>query len=361
MRPTSAIEAGATTMVVERWESGSDFELTQATGPASFPWTGRPHSLWGSGRDAIRGLLEWGRDEFGWQRMLMPSYFCQDVVGSTTRSAHVELYHWAPTESRRDPVEPDRSDVVFVPAMFGVPPAVAVSGDGVLVEDHSHDLLASHAFASRADYAIASLRKTLPLPDGGVLWSPAGREIPASPMMTPAHGEAVLQRLSAMTLKQLYLAGADVNKDGYRAVGIEGERRLAAGPISGISSFSEARLDSLPVDSWREIRAANLGTLRAALAADDRLEWLDVPFSAIALFEDHATRESVRQALIASRIYPSVLWPLDQPAVSWIPAEHVELSRRMLSIHVDHRYSAEDMLHVSGALREGLDRACAAA
>ena len=42
----------------------------------------------------------------------------------------------------------------------------------ILVEDHAHDPASAWATTSTADYAFSSLRKTLPVPDGAILWSP---------------------------------------------------------------------------------------------------------------------------------------------------------------------------------------------
>ena len=48
----------------------------------------------------------------------------------------------------------------------------------VLLEDHSHDPVSGWAQSSRADYAFSSLRKTMPVPDGAILWSPLGHPLP---------------------------------------------------------------------------------------------------------------------------------------------------------------------------------------
>jgi hypothetical protein len=45
------------------------------------------------------------------------------------------------------------------------------ASEWLLVEDHSHDPFSPWAVGSSADYAFCSLRKTLPVPDGGLLWS----------------------------------------------------------------------------------------------------------------------------------------------------------------------------------------------
>lgn len=338
-----------------RWECGSDFGLTQEAGVAELPWAAHPHSLWGSGRDAIRGLFDWGRATQGWKRLLMPSYFCQEVVGSTTRSAPVELYPWSPLDTEPGTVVTDEGDVVFVPAMFGAPPGVSVIGPGIVMEDHSHDLLAQRALGSSADYVIASLRKTLPLPDGGVVWSPVGHPVPDAPEMTAAHASVVLQRLTAMALKQHYLQGHDVEKEAYRSVGLEGERDMSAGDASGISVFSRLRLTSLPVRRWREQKADNRRALASALPSDPRCQLLDGPFAAILVFDSHELRDGVRSALIGERVYPSILWPLERPAVGGIPAEHADLSRRILVLHCDHRYRRADMERVAALLSRALE------
>ena len=338
-----------------RWELGSDFDLTLEAGTGKYPWTERPYSLWGSGRDAIRGLLEWGARTQAWRRVLMPSYFCQDVVAAALRSMDVHLYPWSPLDDHHEPVTALSGDVVFVPAMFGRPPAVDVLGSVPIIEDHSHDLLATWALASRAEYAIASMRKTLPLPDGGVVWSPRGLEIPSAPEMTPHHAATIAQRLSAMVLKHHYLAGDDIAKQIFRDAMVESEQRMASGPITGISPFSQARMPTLPAEQWRSRRAENLAAFRAEVGSARGVRFLDVPFAAMLVFDDERRRAPVRETLIASGIYPSVLWPLEHPAVIGIPPAHVEVSRCMLSIHVDHRYDANDILRAANLLKAALD------
>ena len=74
---------------------------------------------------------------------------------------------------------------------------------------------------------------------------------------------------------------------------------------------------------------------------------LDAPFAATLLFDSAQLRERVRTALIAERIYAAVLWPLEAPVVTGIPAEHVELSRRLLTLHCDFRYNLHDMARVA--------------
>jgi hypothetical protein len=79
----------------DRWELGLDFHLIGEKGSATLPWTAHPHSHWGSGPDALRALFKWESKQRGWRSLLMPTYFCQDVVASARRTAQVRVYPWA--------------------------------------------------------------------------------------------------------------------------------------------------------------------------------------------------------------------------------------------------------------------------
>ena len=351
---TRSTDSEGWTNSVVRWELGSDFDLTLDTGSAPYPWTEHPHSLWGSGRDAIRGLLEWGVRSKGWRRLLMPSYFCQDVVEAALLRVDVRVYPWSPLDAQHAPVTAVGGDVVLVPAMFGEPPVLEIHGSATIIEDHSHDLLAPWAMSSRADYAIASLRKTLPLPDGGVAWSPRDLDIPSSPGMTPHHAATVGQRLSAMILKHHYLAGDAIAKHVFRDAAKTSEQMIASGPTTGISPFSRARIPTLPVERWRSRRALNLATFRGEVGVAPGVRILEAPYAAILVFDEQRVLSSVREALIANDIYPSVLWPLEQPAIDGIPEAHVGISRRMLTIQIDHRYGPDDMRRAAGVLKLAL-------
>jgi hypothetical protein len=228
----------------------------------------------------------------------------------------------------------------------------ALARVAVIVEDHSHDLAAPWAMTSRAHYAVASLRKTLPLPDGGVAWSPRGLALPAEPPLTAAHGAATLDRLSAMVLKARYLAGHAIDKDALRERAISGEKHLADGPPSGIAPVSRAMLPSLPIHRWRAQRRQNHETLLRALGPLRDAHPLvpaseAVAFALTLVFDTPRARDTARAALIDARVYPAVLWSLDHPAVVDIPRDHIDLARRVLSIQCDQRYVAADMIRIA--------------
>jgi hypothetical protein len=76
-----------------------------------------------------------------------------------------------------------------------------------------------------------------------------------------------------------------------------------------------------------------------------------VPFSCIHLFDSAERREFVRLKLINANIFPAILWSLDKPAIPGIANEYKDASRRMLSLHCDMRYGAQDMIRIAENIR----------
>jgi hypothetical protein len=48
----------------------------------------------------------------------------------------------------------------------------------------------------------------------------------------------------------------------------------------------------------------------------------------------------------------SVLWPLEVPVVEGIPQEHIDESRRMISVYCDMRYDEHDMRYVASLITD---------
>jgi hypothetical protein len=335
----------------DRWEHGSDFHLSLESGPAQYPWTALPSSLWGSGRDALCALVEWGREAHGWRRLLVPSYFCQEVLVPIKPKIEIEVYPCTPTSDAVATVEGDATDIVLLAALFGMAPTTIVTGRATIVEDVSHDPIGPRSVTSTAHYALASLRKTLPLPDGGVLWSPLGLEVPPERPVTVGHAQAALDRLSAMALKMHYLAGQPIAREEIRRLAKRGEDAIGCDLPSGITPFSRSRLATLPAAPWRAARATNLAAFIEALGEVPEVRVLDASFAATLVFSERSMRDRVRDALVAARIYPAVLWSLDDPVIPGITAGDVDLAHRILSIHCDYRYTPSDMVRVASVIR----------
>jgi hypothetical protein len=355
-------------MKLDRWEQGSEFHwenFDPVSRPASHPWHDRG-TLWGSGRDALRALLEWGSEQQGWRRLWCPSFFCQEVVAALqTAGLEVLAYTDAPKEAFEPPSvsELRDGDAVLVMNFFGLREQVSyrsVPDEVVIIEDHSHDPWSPWSCLSRADWCVASLRKTLPVPDGGALWSPKDLDGPEQTDVSAARARAADQKFSAMVLKGLYLQGHAVDKPVFRELSVAAEEHIASGEVSGMSAVSRQLLATFPVADWRTSRRRNHRVLTEGVSGLKQLAVLqpsgedDVPFSGICVFESRELRDSVRQDLINNKVYPAVLWTLDDPQLDGIPPEHVELAGRTFSIHCDMRYDVTDIKRVARLIRQSL-------
>ncbi len=340
-------------------EIGSDFHWISLSEGAPFmpyPWGGR-HLLFGSGRDALRGLVKHGILNNGWKRLLIPSYFCQEVVGSLlTTGIKASIYRSNPLCGHQ--VFPcdlaKEGDAILVVNYFGLhsdgmstPPSAP---QVVIIEDHTHDPYSQWAFESSADWCVASLRKTLPIPDGGVLWSPRGHSLPGHPTSTIDHYNAALRKFAAMHLKAAYLRGEAIHKDSFLSLCRSGEDEIASGDVSGISEWSANLLQCFPIAVWRNHKRDNQRVLAERLR---NTPWLHVlqpqndltgcPFSCVLRFDTETRRNRVRERLIESSVYPTILWTLDDPVLNGIAVDDIQFSRRMLSIPCDFRYVSDDM------------------
>jgi hypothetical protein len=347
---------------LDRWELGSEFHwpLSDPAEPdlGARPWADRG-ALLGSGRDALQLVLQHGRAHHGWERLWLPSYMCQHVVATLVATGiPCQVYEDAPTQAGPtvNTLTPAPQDVVLVVNYFGLRHTAVLEpldlGGAALVIDHTHDPLSKWAHDDQADYAFASLRKTAPIPDGGVLWSPKGHPMPSAPEVTLTHARAARWKWKAMRLKGHYLAGELVHKADFRALASEGESDIARGDVSRMVPASEARLATLPLGTWRTRRQSNHDALLSALQGARGAEVLigsteSCPFSAFLVFEEARVRTRVRAALIESRVYPAVLWPMDEPQLPGVPEGHRTLGDRTLSVHCDMRYDAADMSRVA--------------
>lgn len=347
----------------EHWEHGSDFHCAQLeSGKAEHPWNSGCEK-YGSGRDALRALLRYGAQELGWRRVFVPSFFCQDVVAAMKCGGlDLVLYSDSPREGPVWPADIRAGDAVFVVNYFGLRYDLDTAGlrelGAMVIEDHSHDPWSDWARTSRADYCLVALRKTLPLPEGGVIWSPREHGLPQTYPVTATRQRAADAKRAGMLLKRLYLQGLPVAKEEFRALLVAGEEEIAAEDISGMTNTSKALLDWFPVTQWRDQRARNFHETAQALEQMPGLTILRpvhaacVPFNVTLVTDTASQCARLRKGLIARQIYPATLWSLEHPQLPGTPERHVDLSRRILSLHCDSRYSSEDMRRVAVSVIE---------
>lgn len=301
----------------------------------------------------------------GWQRLWIPEYFCYEVVESL-KQAGLDLRFYADWPGYHGDSETldaicrhghfKPQDAVLRVNFFGMRsyrnserlPVAAV------VEDHTQDLIGSWALRSTADWCIASLRKTLPIPEGGILWSPQGQLLPGAPEKSNKNEEIAAIRWEAMKLKAGYLAGENIEKETFRSGFVNTEDYFDTAPVCSLDNTSQEYLESFNVREWYDRKRDNWNLLR-----DIRKDGVHVllpentdgyPFSLILLFDFLNERDRVRKALIDNKVYPAVLWNIPAPT----EGEIFHFSRGMLSIHCDGRYSSDEILQLKSIIESVL-------
>lgn len=340
-------------------EFGSDFHYIsgfQGTGNNLYEFYPKAN-YYADGRQALIHLYQ----SQGWRRLWIPEFFCYDVIASLKESGlNLAFYHeWPDSHGDSEALENiqqkglfQSSDAVLRVNYYGTrshrsPEKIHVAA---MIEDHTHDLVGDWAIHSTADWCIASLRKTLPIPEGGILWSPKGLSLPDVPAPSDENEHIATIRWEAMKLKARYLAGEAVEKAEFRKGYVETEEYLDHAQVCVLDKRSQEYLESFNIREWYIMKRENRLLLMDINKENVRVMCPEssgcYPFSLVLLFNSPEERERVRRSLIEHQIYPAVLWKVPDTASS----EVLSFSRRMLSIHCDGRYTSADILQMKSII-----------
>lgn len=334
-------------------EFGSDFHyLTPIGGAGTTLYDFHPNAnLYADGRQALIHLYY----SQGWQRLWMPEYFCYDVIASLKEAGldmcfYVDYPGYRGDSKTLEAIQKNHylkpTDAILRVNYFGTRsyrsseklPVAAV------VEDHTHDLIGGWAMNSHADWCIASLRKTLPIPEGGILWSPIGLRLPESPEPYEANERIASIRWNAMKLKAKYLSGESVEKAAFRAGYVDTEPYFDTAPVCALDEGSKKYLQLFNIQDWYKEKRDNWALLSNIKKDGVRVLGFEnhgcYPFSLVLLFDFQSDRDRVKSALIEHQIYPAILWNVPAPT----EGEIFKVSNGMLSIHCDARYKREDIV-----------------
>jgi len=336
-------------------EFGSDFHYIPPIGGGNtlrdfFPSA----NYYADGRQALIDLYR----SQGWQRLWMPEYFCYDVIASL-KEAGLNLCFYVDYPVNDDNINNVNDnlnfrygDAIMRVNYFGMrsyrsPEKLMVP----VVEDHTHDLIGGWAMNSHADWCIASLRKTLPIPEGGMLWSPVGLKLPQAPAVSEENEKIAAIRWEAMRLKSRYLAGENVEKAAFRVGFVDTEDYFDRAEVCALDKESQRYLKTFDVREWYNRKRENW-----ELLCDINGEGVKVlrpesmgcyPFSLVLVFTSGDDRDGVRKALIERQIYPAILWNIPHCPAN---GEGFKMSNGMLSIHCDARYTKEEILQMKGII-----------
>jgi len=310
--------------------------------------------LLASGRGAIlRALALAEFDGLLW----LPEYFCPAIKKLLAANFHIAYYHDLPSENspRFDTLKPNRGDAVLAVNFFGLRnrddwqkwrqanPFV------VFIEDHSHAPFSDWAMSSNADFAFASLRKYLPLPDGAYLMS---KNISPSKMYRAGGTIADFAScaLSAQALARCdYLSALPL----YYA----SEAKLNAHKLSSrISAYSRQILKLIDISKLSELRADAYGAFVANLADGFREVFCDNKknyncrdiFAPTLIFENQSLRDKVYANLRARDIFAVIYWGGQGAEISAISREE---ESTIFTIPLDFRHSIDECAELAKSIK----------
>jgi dTDP-4-amino-4,6-dideoxygalactose transaminase len=318
-----------------------------------------------SGRSAIRLALRTLRLGSG-NAVLVPSYICESVLNAVAAEG-VRPILYGVDENLQVMLDSlfgarcPQAQAVLVVDYFGFDSNLApfleqISGQGLrIIYDCSHSLLGMRRASPVVDVYVASLRKLLPIPDGGlVLLRSEGDSASLSPLLDIEAPHAPV-RMAAMMWKGAWVRQPIWPQPPFRELFLQAEMMLdKEDRIYGISSMSSVLLKLLSVDNISKRRRSNfLRLLRLSKGWPTRVvpmygsitnETCPLGFPVIV-----DRRDDLRSFLIDHRIYPPVHWSLDERVFGDFP-DSVELSKHILTLPCDHRYGPRDMRALSNAI-----------
>lgn len=311
-----------------------------------------------NGRHAIISIIDEGIALKCWKRIWIPEYFCYTIVDCIKETGIVlEFYPDSPLENDIlliNQIGFKEGDVLLRMNYFGLRSWRCNSHLPIpVIEDHSHDLISDWAVNSNADYCIASVRKTIPIPDGGIAWSPKNHHIPM--YSSSIHNDLIsYKKFSAMLLKKSYLEHLDISKDKFRKLFIESENQLDnLKELSGISALSLSLLFEFDIELFYSRKKNNWKYLNNELShlyeifKPENIENCN-PFSLVLKFNKKSTRDNLKSKLINLNVYPAILWQIPQKHSQNI----MKIGDTTLSIHCDGRYSINQIEHMTHLIKK---------
>jgi hypothetical protein len=344
----------------EKKEIGSFFELADSSiisAEENFVPKQFADTLWvPSGRDAFIALAK----NFGEKKTLhVPFYYCHLTLEIIKRNFNVKHYEDLPTEPspRFETINAKPGDLILAVNFFGSRNAdtwkqfAEANPTASIVEDHSHAPFSKWAKSSCAEFSLASLRKSFPLPCGGYL---RGKQL--KHLEAPKGGEYEANEIRAQYLKTLYCAGAKIDTKSFIDLFLKVEAHYDNNnDWAEMSDMAKEVLVHLDIDKMQSLRESNFGAISPYIdgsfytfinrETSDKFSRFNPTF----VLKDFETREALQKTLSANGIYPTVLWNIEKNTES---EEARKLSDSIITVPLDFRCSARECEFVGNILKK---------
>ncbi|MFC3625575.1 hypothetical protein ACFOKJ_05355 [Vogesella amnigena] len=332
----------AAELAAEQAGSQPDY-LSQVLGPAEY---------FATGRDALFAVLQALPQPTVW----LPDLVCLSLV-TACRQAGKQVCSYAVGADllpRDIPLTMDAANAVIVVIhYFGVYnpllPAWAGQRGLTVLSDVTHllfDAAALQACNQASDYVFASLRKSGPWPDGGLLAS-RRQALPQADL--PGRLDFVALRAAGLLLRGLSASQGFADNENLAWLR-EAESLLDRAPAGAhaCSYLSRQLLAGWAPQQQLAPMAVNFQTLRQGLPASCQLlnAAASYPLHALCAFASSAQRDQVRSRLAAAGCFAPIHWP-----VAGLPVVNT-LASCILSLPCDARYRTEDMQRILSVIQD---------
>ena len=322
-------------MINDQWEMGSSFHHCSEpyADAQNYQSVLNTAELYMSGRYALLDLVIYQHTYHALSKIFIPSYYCHDITRLISKVVDVEIYYCDPLSSVDLTLFPDNSTIILVEYFGNKAEVNGQKKDLTLILDKTHNPFSAHDYNFSIDYTFGSLRKVLPISDGGFLTPP----VSPSNLKSRKNISELKDAQKAMRLKQLFLAGHDIDKSEFLNYFGNFENFLnLSDNIFPISAESYEIIFSVDYAKILLLKSKNLRYLKNYYKNNKNLKLFlnDCYFS---FFVEPENFDRVKAALIEAKIYPAILWPSYNGSYNLING-HI-----LVSLHADFRYGLEDL------------------
>lgn len=316
----------------------------------SYQFMHEPELFFLSARCAIQFLINYLKPPQVW----MPSYLCCSMIDAIPEKSKLKFF---PIGDNFDVISLDWIDLLIPGSLvilidyFGFPCNTEVirnvhDRECFVLEDASQALLSTHV-GLLSDYIVYSPRKTVGVPDGGILQFKKGHIPPVVEMMLPPE-EWWLKAFEACILRREFDQFGGERKwfEIFRQV----EENFPLG-LYRMSELSRILLENtFDFNGIAQARRDNFRYLLNVLSDHALFKSLDkdtVPLGFPIYVEE---RDKVLQILYAQQIYPPVHWRICNYVPSSFDISH-NISNHIMTIPCDQRLKEQDVVQIANAVQ----------
>lgn len=215
----------------------------------------------------------------------------------------------------------------------------------VFIEDRTHDLIYKRQNRFHPDYTVASLRKWMNIPDGGLLWTDTPL---TNTVFSDDTGFSETRRKAQCMRAEFFKSGDESVKTEYRRIFSTVTDQIDVCPLPGrMTEYAYRMASATDWDEIRDKRERNAIIVTEQLSDCDKVKFIQKDTHKSNLYVPILIdkRNLIQRNLASKGIFTTLIWPLnDKQKERCEIADYTE--RCMLGIPCDQRYSAEDMYFI---------------